>query len=333
MLVSIVIPAYNAEATLGRCVEACLNQTHRETEVIVVDDGSGDDTARIAQAYPVHYLRQEHRGPASARNRGAGVAKGEVVALTDSDCIPESDWVERLLTGFEEGVVGVGGTYAIANSECLLARMIHEEVVARHARFGAEVDFLGSFNVAYRKDALDAVGGFDEDFTEASGEDNDLAYRLQDMGGRLRFVRDARVAHVYPTSVLAYLCAQRRHGFWRVRLYMKHPRRTRGDDYADLPELMAMGMPGVICLGLCMCLLILSSGYGAKLLPVPSTATLAFALAYLAIRMRLPLDMARNTGDARMLLFVPLSILRDIARMYGMERGACLFLTHGRVTK
>src|SRR5690606_1272973 len=98
---------------------------------------------------------------------------------------------------------------------------------------------LGSYNVAYRKAAFDAAGGFDESFTQASGEDNDLAYRILDTGAKLIHVPAARVAHYHPTDRAAYMRTQARHGFWRVKLYKKHPRRSGGDNYAGRLDLYA----------------------------------------------------------------------------------------------
>ncbi len=216
MLVSIIIPTYNAEATLDQCLKACLAQTYLDTEVILVDDGSTDATPRIAQSFAVHYLHQENAGPAVARNHGARTAKGEIIVYTDSDCVPETGWIDALVTEFEDGVTAVGGTYGIANPKSRLARIVHEEIMLRHSRFDKEVDFLGSFNVAYRKKDFDALGGFDESFRIASGEDNDLAYRLHDAGGQLLFTKEARVAHVHPTRLLPYLRTQQRHGNWRM---------------------------------------------------------------------------------------------------------------------
>ena len=116
--------------------------------------------------------------------------------------------------------------------------MVHEEIAVRHGQFGAEVDFLGSFNVAYRKEAFDAAGGFDDSFTRASGEDNDLAYRLRGAGNVLRFAKDAVVAHYHPECLWPYLRTQARHGYWRMKLYAKHPGRARsGDQYAGPADL------------------------------------------------------------------------------------------------
>ncbi len=324
MLVSIIIPAYNAEATLGVCLEACLAQTYPDVEVIVVDDGSTDATPRIAQGFPVHYIRQENRGPAAARNHGAAEAKGSILAYTDADCVPEPEWIERLAAGFAEGVGAVGGTYALTSPEKALARMVHEEIAARHARFAQEVDFLGSFNVAYRKEVFEAVGGFDETFTMASGEDNDLAYRIYDKGYKLRFVPEARVAHFHPTRLWPYLRTQLWHGFWRVKLYVKHPDRTRqGDQYAGLADFVA---PPLALFLLAVAPLALVSVLVPALFMFVALPALALVTVYVLLHLPLPLKMARRTGEPRMLLFIGITALRDLARAIGMLCGAAWFI-------
>ncbi len=330
MQVTVVIPAHNAAQTLPECLAACLNQTCRPREVIVVDDGSTDDTPRAAESLPVRYLRQDRAGPAAARNRGAHEAEGDIVAFTDADCIPEPDWLEHLAAGFtDEHVVGVGGTYGIANPESLLARVVHGEILARHARFGEEVDFLGSFNVAYRRDAFEAVGGFDETYSAASAEDNDLAYRLMDAGGRLRFVRGARVAHYHPARLASYLRTQMRHGFWRMKLYAGHPGRARGDRYARGPELAAPALALLIAVGLIAAPV--AAAFGSALAVVATVLLIllsAFVLVYLGLLGR----MIRASRDLRMLWFLDVALLRDAARGVGMLHGAWRFIVRRKVS-
>lgn len=327
VLVSIIIPAYNAQATLSECLQACLKQTHSETEVIVIDDGSTDHTPRIAETFPVHYVRQENRGPAAARNHGARIARGETIAYTDADCVPEPNWIEVLLEGFTEGTEGtvaVGGTYTIANPSSALARMVHEEIAMRHARFGEEVDFLGSFNVAFKKDTFDDAGGFDEAFPVASAEDNDLAYRLRDAGGILRFQSHARVAHYHPTRLWPYLRTQMGHGFWRMRLYAKHPGRARkGDQYAGAFDFAAPPLSLLIFVSLP---LLAGSAFFAQVFPWIAACMLGFAGVYAAIQAPRTARMVRRTGDPRMVLFAAVAAMRDVARALGMVRGIWTFL-------
>ncbi len=239
--VSIVIPAYNAETTIARAV-ACAKAQEGLTcapEVIVVDDGSADRTGEIVRSLDgVRYVRQDNAGPAAARNHGWRVSSGAVVMLTDSDCEAAPDWAAKLLAAFEEGDVGAaGGSYTMANGG-FLAGGIHWEIVARHRRFGRYVRALGSYNLAVRRAVMDEVGGFDESYPTASGEDNDLSYKISAAGRKLRWVGDATVGHHHTTSLPKYLKEQYRHGFFRTKLYCRHVRRILGDDYTLAKDIL-----------------------------------------------------------------------------------------------
>ncbi|NLE65760.1 MAG: glycosyltransferase [Elusimicrobia bacterium] len=234
-LVSVVVPAYNAAGTIGENLKALLCQTYPgSVEIIVVDDGSTDGTSEAVSRFPsVRCLRQENAGPASARNRGAEAARGEIVLFTDSDCRPQVDWVGKILEGFSSDDIGaVCGSYGIANPSSFLARGIHREILYRHrVLMGEIVNCFGSYNVAIRRDLFLTLGGFDGTYRHASGEDNDLSYRLRAQGHRIRFVRGALVDHFHQEDLRRYLKEQYRHGFWRAKMYRTHPRMAGGDGY------------------------------------------------------------------------------------------------------
>jgi glycosyltransferase involved in cell wall biosynthesis len=325
---SIIIPAYNARKTLGECLTACLAQDRPDFEIIVVDDGSTDDTSLIAQQFEaVRYHRQPNGGPASARNAGARLATGEILIYTDADCIPHADWLRQLTDGFEEGVVAVGGTYAIANPASRLARVIQAEIAQRHRQFKGDVDFLGSFNVAYRRDAFEAVGGFDESYRQASGEDNDLAYRLHDQGGRMVFNPTAVVAHYHPERLLAYLRIQSRHGYWRVKLYRDHPRRAGGDQYAGWPDLVAP--PLGLALPFFLILIAVAGAIGRFGILAPILG-LALVLFYTALHAPLALRLRHELCAGDLLYFLLVACLRDSARAVGLVHGLWTFTFRNR---
>ena len=96
---SVIVPVYNGAATLGGCLRALAQQTLPRAwyEVIVVDDGSADESAAIAAREGVCVLRQEHAGAAAARNRGACAARADILLFTDADCEPQQDWIEAML--------------------------------------------------------------------------------------------------------------------------------------------------------------------------------------------------------------------------------------------
>lgn len=323
MRASIIIPAYNAQRTLAECLTACLAQDYPDFEVIVVDDGSTDSTGAVARHFDrVRYHRQSNGGPASARNTGARLATGEILVYTDADCIPQADWLRQLIDGFEEGVVAVGGTYAIANPTSRLARVVQAEIAARHRQFKGEVDFLGSFNVAYCRDAFEAVGGFDESYRQASGEDNDLAYRLHDLGGRMVFNPRAEVAHYHPEHLFGYLRTQSRHGYWRVKLYRDHPRRAGGDQYAGWPDLLApplgLGLPFLLLL---IAVAGVQTGYGL----LASILSLALVLFYASLHLPMVLRLRHDLPVDDLLYFLLIACLRDSARAVGLVHGLSAF--------
>jgi glycosyltransferase involved in cell wall biosynthesis len=125
-MISVIVPAKDAEKTLGvfewsPSPGGCCDIDY---EVIVVDDGSTDETGLITRQYPVKVIRKNNEGPASARNAGAWVAKGSLLAFTDADCVPSPSWLKNLTQPFTNPeVVGVKGTYCTTQT-ALVARFV-----------------------------------------------------------------------------------------------------------------------------------------------------------------------------------------------------------------
>lgn len=101
--ISIIIPCYNESRYIGRCLESLKDQSLSAREIIVVDDGSTDGTVEIVKACDVRLLRQDHAGPAAARNLGAGTANGEILVLVDADMYFDRDYLLRLVAPLEAG--------------------------------------------------------------------------------------------------------------------------------------------------------------------------------------------------------------------------------------
>jgi len=254
-MISIVIPAYNAEKTVTFAIEGVLSQEKvMPMEVIVVDDGSTDKTAIRVKSFPdVRYLYQENSGPASARNRGAKEAKGDIIFFTDSDCIPHSDWIEKSIVHFNRAEIGVvSGTYDLIEGGKLLAKCIHREIVYRHQqRMPVYPKSFGSFNFSVRRKIFQAVGGFNEQYRSASGEDNDLSYKILKAGYRIYFERNSRVKHHHTAHLRKYLREQFKHGFWRVKMYLEHPGMMKGDDYTFWKDIVEPPLAlGIIAAGI-----------------------------------------------------------------------------------
>ena len=310
---SVVVPFYNRADFLPLVVDALLKQDV-SVEVIIVDDGSKDKTFEVSKKYPVKYVFQENSGPASARNRGFIESRGDIVAFTDSDCIAKPDWIRRLIEGFESEDIGVvAGSYDIANHESLLACLIHEEIKWRHKRFGRYIRAFGSYNFAVRRDVFEKTGAFDDSYRTASGEDNDLSYRILKAGYKIRFNPDALVAHYHTERLWKYLKEQFRHAFWRIKLYKEHSEMMKGDDYTIWKDAIE----------------ILVSLFAVAGLPLIFTKFWFFEPLILAllfmIQIPFALEISLFKKDVRYLLLAPLCFLRSFARMYGMLRGIWRF--------
>lgn len=309
---SVVIAARDAEATLPALLAACRAQDFPGAlEIVVVDDGSADATARIAREAGVRVVSQENRGPAAARNRGWREARAPVVLFTDSDCVPRTDWARKLAGGLDEEHAVACGSYGIANPGKLLAETVHAEILWRHSRLPDDVEFAGSYNLGATREALEAVGGFDERFPVPSGEDNDLSYRLRDAGHRIRFVRDAVVAHHHPVSLRRYLREQARHGTWRMVLYARHPGRARGDGYAGPLDFAAPPLAVV-------------SVAAAAAAPFWYGAAIVALLSFVAVAMIhdiIALQVSRHVRHGAPMALAAIGTLRAYARGWGMVRG------------
>lgn len=286
MRVAIVIPAYNCAPTIEQAVVACLNQSYPKEllEIVAVDDGSTDSTADIVRKLPVKLISQNNSGPASARNSGWKSSQADIICFTDSDCLPEKEWVVKLVAAFsKDDIAAVAGSYSIVNNSSLLAACIYEEIKARHQRMPQFIRAFGSYNAAIRREVLEKTGGFDENYRFPSAEDNDLAYKILKIKKRIYFAKDALAAHYFPESLDVYLRQQFRHGIWRVKLYRNHPDMGTGDDYTGLKDIiepllaliLIFALPAVSFAPIGRIYLFLASGYA--LMQLPLALSISFA--------------------------------------------------------
>jgi cellulose synthase/poly-beta-1,6-N-acetylglucosamine synthase-like glycosyltransferase len=168
--------------------------------VIAVDNGSTDGTPAALAQLPVRVVPCARPGPAAARNAGIRAATAPVVAMTDSDCVPEPGWLARLVAPFSDpAVLGVGGRIdALTVTRGVEIFAEKYEVLCQAKMFAGVLGFPPFFvtaNAAFRRDALLRVDGFDETLTV--GEDADLAWRVLDLGGKLVYCHGAMVRHAH----------------------------------------------------------------------------------------------------------------------------------------
>lgn len=314
-MISVIIPAYNARATIGVALEALLRQTipRDAFEVIVVDDGSTDGTAAVAAPHADRVIVQEHAGPAAARNRGAYDARGDILVFTDGDCEPEPRWLERLTAPLEDpGVVAVKGAYR-TRQRGIVARFAQAEFEERYRRLRGydQIDFVDTYSAAIRADAFRAVGGFDIRFPKANNEDVDLSYKLAARGARMVFAPDALVYHRHPEKIGRYLRTKFLRAYWRAMVYRRHPAKLLADSYTpQLLKLQAAVAPLAVVLAL---------AAGGGLVPW-GPAGLA---GLLCVGTTLPLVVTSLRVDPRIAMAtIPLSCARALALGAGGAAGA-----------
>jgi glycosyltransferase involved in cell wall biosynthesis len=329
--VAVVVATRDRVGLLLRLFDALAKQEDApEFEVIVVDDGSTDGTAEraegVARSLPFHLrvLRQdESTGPAGARNRGWQATPAKLIAFTDDDCVPEPTWLTTLagaLADSDADLVAGVTTYPAdqANRRGTWSYWMEDDGNSGH---------YSTCNIGYRRSALEAVNGFDEDGFRyrcrgrgaarcVNGEDTDLAWRAIEAGFRPTVAAGAVVRHeVFPSNWRAYLRNVRRlEGL--VLLIKKHPQLRaqfgvewvyRTDDAAALAVLA--GLAGLV---------------SRRLRPLAALGTAAAVAWYVRIfrRFRIP-----PKGRGGHLVAVPLGLIADAYAGLVMLRASIRYRT------
>jgi cellulose synthase/poly-beta-1,6-N-acetylglucosamine synthase-like glycosyltransferase len=237
--VTVVVPVRNGADTLPEMLAALAFQTGgpRPVEIIIVDDGSRDQSRAIlddfARHMPLRVLDGPRRGAAAAVNCGIRAASHPVIAQIDQDVALDPGWLERVVALFDDPRVGaVQGRYSTNAGDSFFARVMALDLEQRYDRLGDDVDHVCTGNTAYRASALAAVGLLNEDL--GYGYDNDLSYRLGAAGYRLLFCREARSRHRWREGLAGYLTQQYGFGYGRIDVVSAHPGRVSGDDVSPL---------------------------------------------------------------------------------------------------
>ena len=203
--VSIVIAAYNSEATIARCIEALQGLDYPGFEIIVVDNASTDRTREVAARYAVTLLDEPRRGWPAARNRAWHYSKAPLVANIDADCFAEPSWLRALvdaLAADPQAACAVGRT-RVEEGTTLAQRFYAscdpfniEKYVKGTARAAGRACPWGGGNNCFRREAIEAVGGYDAE-TYTSGADREFHRRVEALTGRRTvYAPDALIWHV-----------------------------------------------------------------------------------------------------------------------------------------
>jgi glycosyltransferase involved in cell wall biosynthesis len=220
--VSVIVPTCGRAELLKKCLAALACQVFERSsyEVIVVDDAASRETRRVVEEYEQKGLMVRYipvigkHGPASARNTGLRLSRGEIIAFTDDDCIPDPRWLKTGTMAFMDGIVGASGKLVVplaekpSDYEMNAARLEHSQFVTA--------------NSFYRRPALVGIGGFDERFRTAWREDSDLFFRLLKAEKKLTHVPEAVVVHPVRPAPWGISVKQQRKNVFNALLYKKH---------------------------------------------------------------------------------------------------------------
>ena len=240
--ISIIIPTFNGASRIGNCLDALLKQMPgRDGDILVVNDGSTDNTAEVVGGNPgVRLISQRNAGPAAARNRGALEARGTLLLFTDDDCVPMAGWLNAMIEPFDDPeVVGAKGIYRTRQKR-LAARFVQIEYEDRY-RLMAHldcIDFIDTYSAAFRRDRFLEMAGYDTSFPVACAEDVELSYRMSAEGWKMKFAPAAIVYHTHPDTLMQYLKKKYKFAYWRVLAVRKNPSKAVKDSHT--PQLMKL---------------------------------------------------------------------------------------------
>ncbi|MGE5618491.1 MAG: glycosyltransferase [Sphingomonadaceae bacterium] len=254
--ITVVVPVRNAERTMDKTLSYLtdLDYPADRLELILADGGSSDATVEIIrrwqEAHPHIKLVEvpNCQSPGHARNAALREATGEFILFTDGDCAPNPDWARRILEPFfaDERIGGVGGevltlrtdpnndTEAYCEQVGFLSVAgrcgVHasgylpglKEKAAHEVNGGDHSPFFATANAAFRRDAIQAIGG--QFWDEPTGEDVDFSLRVLQAGYRLYFAKEAVVKHMHRVSLVSYLRQWYGYGFGHPLLVQKHAR-------------------------------------------------------------------------------------------------------------
>ncbi|RMF92318.1 MAG: glycosyltransferase, partial [Candidatus Schekmanbacteria bacterium] len=218
--ISVIIPAYNAEEDLKECLASLKKQTIKPKEIIVVDDGSTDSTAKVAEEMGAIVVKNDRNvGRGQARINGVRKASGTVYAFTDADCIVPEKWLENAIDEMEKfNVEAVSGYYCGAKRDDFLSRLQYADCSYRQKDIPKEVNTISSCNFVVTKEAYEAGGGFQP----VLNEDMELGYWISKKY-KIHWLHNNGVVHNFRNSLWKYLKQQEFFARQVMNSYLKFP--------------------------------------------------------------------------------------------------------------
>jgi O-antigen biosynthesis protein len=247
--VSVIICVHNGQETMRQCLQAVSELDYPHYEVLVIDDGSEDGTADIVAEYAsqpgFRSFRTENRGLGMARNLGLEQAEGDIVAFIDSDAYPDRDWLRYIAADFvRSGYSALGGPNIPKPngnlvSPCVAASPGWPTHVLTSDR---DAEHITGCNMAFRKDILKKIGGFDPQF-RAAGDDVDICWRILAEGYGIGFSHGAVVWHFPRRTIRGYWRQQKGYGAAEAVLERKWPAKYQSPGHISWAGRIYNGFP------------------------------------------------------------------------------------------
>jgi GT2 family glycosyltransferase len=226
--ISVVIPTHNRAPLLMNCIYALTRQSFKKKdfEIIIVTDGPDKATcnmlSRLASITFLPEIRclslSKKSGPAAARNLGWRMAEAPLVAFTDDDCIPDEDWLARYYEAYEQA----GSELIVFKGKVVVPLSDEPTDYEKNAANLATADFVTA-NCACTKEALQLIGGFDEDYTMAWREDSDLEFAFLQAGIGIVKVKQASIVHPVRRMRWGVSIREQKKSMFNALLFKKYP--------------------------------------------------------------------------------------------------------------
>jgi len=252
--VSVIIPTYNSQSVIEECLNSILNQDYPVLEVIVVDDGSPDETLIKISKYPIKsVVNPGNYGAAHSRNIGVKNMdlESEIIIFIDSDIrVPAtavSSAVKAILEKSE--ILAVGGIYS-QNSENFdfITDFKNMDLAYRASIYTSHVKYLGSFFLAIKKSTFLEAGGFSTDFPGSSVEDVEFGYRVT-RGKNLMFInKNILLDHLKNFTLYTMLKTDFQRVINLIKIIKKSQGKYKAGEHAPLPYIINLFLPALILL-------------------------------------------------------------------------------------
>lgn len=229
--ISVVIPTYNEEKCIENCLSSVMNGSVLPLEIIVADGGSNDKTVEIAKRMGAVVINNPHKHAAGGRNEGIKIAKGNVIAFIDADCIADKYWLQEIKNTFENEDIDGLGTYIepaeFANKYERFWGIFSLKMIMTYGTEPYYVekktlnDAFITASCAYTKELLDQLNGFDNWFAN-NAEDIDICWRALDAGAKLKYEPKAKIQAHSPTDLKGIKRKSFRNGFSSSKLQKRY---------------------------------------------------------------------------------------------------------------